>query len=113
MRKLAQPLLFVMVALAFVACNEKTTSIKSLLSDPGKYDGKTVRIAGEVQNSIGALGFGAYEVKDNTGTLPVVVQGGGAPSRGAHIGVEGTFRAAYTLGTESRAVIVEHKRVTR
>jgi hypothetical protein len=113
MRKLAQPLLFVMVALAFVACNEKTTSIKSLLSDPGKYDGKTVRIAGEVQNSIGALGFGAYEVKDNTGTLPVVVEGGGAPSRGARIGVEGTFRAAYTLGTESRAVIVEHKRVTR
>jgi hypothetical protein len=113
MRKVAKPLLFVMVALAFMACNTKTTSIKSLLADPGKYDGKTVRIAGEVQSSIGALGFGAYEVKDNTGSLPVVAEGGGAPSRGARVGVEGTFRAAYTLGTQSRAVIVEQKRVTQ
>src|ERR1700730_18647056 len=99
MRRLAKRLLFVGVALAFMACNTKTTSIKTLLSDPGKYDGQTVRIAGEVDQSIGALGFGAYEVKDATGTLPVVTQGGGAPARGTRVGVEGTFRAAYTLGT--------------
>jgi hypothetical protein len=113
MRRLAKRLLFVGVALAFMACNEKTTSISTLLSDPGKYDGKTVNIAGEVQGSIGALGFGAYEVKDGTGTIPVVTEGGGAPSRGARVGVEGTFRAAYTLGTMSRAVLVEKRRVSR
>ena len=113
MRRLAKRLLFVSVALAFMACNTKTTSIKTLLSDPGKYDGKTVRIAGDVDQSIGALGFGAYEVKDGTGTLPVVTQGGGAPARGSHVGVEGTFRAAYTLGTQSRAVLVEKRRVSQ
>jgi hypothetical protein len=113
MRRLPKALVFLSAALVFLACNEKTTSIKMLLSDPGKYDGHTVRIAGEVQQSIGALGYGAYEVKDGTGTLPVVTQGGGAPSRGARVGVEGTFRAAYTLGIESRAVIVEKRRVTR
>ncbi|MFN2571638.1 MAG: hypothetical protein ABR537_08515 [Gemmatimonadales bacterium] len=113
MRRLAKGLLFFGVVLAFTACNTKTTSIKTLLADPGKYDGHTVRIAGEVQQAIGALGFGAYEVKDETGTLPVVTQGGGAPARGAHVGVEGTFRAAYTLGVESRAVIVEKRRVSR
>jgi len=112
-RRFATPLLFVGVAIAFMACNEKTTSIQTLLSDPGKYDGKTVRIAGEVQNSIGALGYGAYELKDGTGTIPVVTEGGGAPSRGAQVGVEGTFRAAYTLGVDSRAVLVEKRRVTR
>ncbi|HJS43093.1 MAG TPA: hypothetical protein VJ755_06450 [Gemmatimonadales bacterium] len=112
MRTLAKPLIFVVMALAFLACNDKTTTINTLLSDPGKYDGQTVRIAGEVQSSIGALGFGAYEVNDKTGTLPVVTEGGGAPARGARVGVEGTFRAAYTLGTESRAVIVEKRRVT-
>ncbi|MGH7520477.1 MAG: hypothetical protein ACREMI_04280 [Gemmatimonadales bacterium] len=112
-RRLARPLLFCSVALAFTACNEKTTSIETLLSDPGKYDGQTVRIAGEVENSIGALGYGAYELKDGTGTLPVVTEGGGAPARGAKVGVEGTFRAAYTLGMESRAVVVEKRRVTR
>jgi hypothetical protein len=107
--------LFLVVALAVACagCNEKTTPISTLLSDPARYDGKTVRIAGEVEESIGALGYGAYQVKDATGTLPVVSQGGGAPTRGAKVGVEGTFRAAYTLGTSSRAVIVEQRRVAR
>ena len=113
MRRLAKGVLFFGTVLAFMACNEKTTSIKTLLSDPGKYDGHTVRIAGEVDKSIGALGFGAYEVKDATGTIPVVTEGGGAPSRGAKVGVEGTFRAAYTFGIESRAVVVEKRRVSR
>lgn len=113
MRRFATRLLFVGAALAFMACNEKTTRVQTLLSDPGKYDGQTVRIAGEVQNSIGILGLAAYELKDATGTIPVVTEGGGAPARGAKVGVEGTFRAAYTLGTESRAVVVEKRRVSR
>jgi hypothetical protein len=101
------------IALIVGACNEKTNKVKDLLADPGKYDGQTVRIAGDVQNSIGALGYGAYELNDGTGTLPIVTEGGGAPARGAKVGVEGTFRAAYTLGVESRAVVVEKRRVTR
>jgi len=113
MRGRVKRLLFVTIVLALAACNTKTTTIKTLLSDPGKYDGKTVRIAGEVQNTIGALGFGAYEVKDKTGTLPVVSEGRGVPARGTQVGVEGTFRAAFTLGTQSRAVIVEKNRVSR
>jgi len=113
MRKLAQSLAVLGVVLAFLSCNTKVTSIKNLLSDPGKYDGKTVAIRGQVQQSIGALGFGAYEVKDGTGTIPVVTQGGGAPARGTEVGIEGTFRAAYTLGVQSRAVLVEKKRVSR
>ena len=113
MRKFGSRLLLLSMVLAFAACKTKTTPIKTLLEDPGKYDGHTVRIAGEVQNSIGALGYGAYEVKDETGTLPVVAEGGGAPAKGAKVGVEGTFRAAYTLGLQSRAVIVERRRVTQ
>jgi hypothetical protein len=113
LRPFRKPLALAAVVLAFLGCNEKTTSIQTLLSDPGRYDGKVVRIAGEVQESIGALGYGAYQVKDATGQLPVVTQGGGAPSRGTQVGVEGTFRAAYTLGVESRAVIVEKRRVSR
>lgn len=113
MPRLAKPLLFLVVVLAFASCNAKTTPIKTLLSDPGTYDGKTVKIAGEVGQSIGALGFGAYEINDGTGTIPVVTQSGGAPSRGTRVGVEGTFRAAYTLGTSSRAVVVEKHRVSQ
>ena len=105
--------LLVIAALAMMSCNDKTTKVRDLLADPGKYDGHTVRIAGDVGNSIGALGYGAYELNDGTGTLPVVTEGGGAPARGAKVGVEGTFRAAYTLGVQSRAVVIEKRRVTR
>src|SRR3954465_10609358 len=106
MRRAAKGLLFVAAALALVACNEKTTSIQTLLSDPSKYDGKTVRVLGEVETSAGALGFGAYQIRDKTGTLPVVSKGGGAPTRGTQVVVEGTFQAAYTFGAQSGALLV-------
>ena len=93
------------------ACGD-VTPIKTLLDDPSRFDGKTVRVAGTVQSSIGALGYGAYELKDATGTIPVVSEGGGAPREGAEVGVEGTFRAAFTLGARSVAVVVEKKRYT-
>ena len=84
--------------------------IRQLLDDPSRYDGKTVRIAGQVKQSAGALGYGAYKIDDGTGTLTVVSQGGGAPRVGAKIGVEGTFRAAFTLGSQSGAVLLETRR---
>ena len=84
--------------------------IKTLLDDPARHEGKTVRIAGEVKGSMGALGYGAYRVSDGTGTLPVVSETGGAPRDGTRIGVEGTFRSAFTLGTETAAVLMETRR---
>ncbi len=96
--------------LVLAAC-PGATPIRDLLDDPNRYEGKTVRIAGEVTESIGALGVGGYEVDDGTGTLPVVVRGGGAPPRvGAKVGVEGTFRSAFTLGNLTVAALVEKNR---
>lgn len=89
-----------------------TTSIKTLLDDPAAHDKKTVRIAGDVTRSIGLLGYGAYEISDGTGTLPVVSQENGAPREGAKVGVEGEFRAAFTLGTRTAAVVIEKRRLT-
>jgi len=91
-------------------CKGSATPIKSLLDDPARFNGKTVRIAGEVKASIGIIGYGAYRVDDGTGSLQVVTQQGGAPREGARVGVEGTFRSAYTLGTETAAVVVEKRR---
>lgn len=85
--------------------------ITELLDDPGRYDGETVRIAGEVTESIGALGVGVYQIKDETGTLTVVTKAGnGVPRVGAKVGVEGEFRSAFTLGTRTVAVVIEEKR---
>jgi len=88
------------------------TSIKALLDDPTRFDKQTVRISGEVTHSLGILGYGAYEVDDGTGKLPVVTQENGAPRDGAKVGVEGEFRAAFTLGNTTVAAIVEKGRYT-
>ncbi|MEO5800165.1 MAG: hypothetical protein ABIZ70_04435 [Gemmatimonadales bacterium] len=90
------------------------TDIKKLLDDPSHYEGKSVRIAGEVTKAVGALGYGVYEVKDGTGSLTVVNQsGGGTPRVGATVGVEGTFRSAFTVGTRTIAVLLEKQHKTR
>jgi hypothetical protein len=89
-----------------------TTEIRTLLDDPARFDRTTVRIAGTVKSSIGVLGYGAYEVDDGTGTLPVVTSEGGAPREGAKVGVEGEFRSGFTLGAKTAAVVVEKRRYT-
>lgn len=99
-------------ALALAGCKGGATEIKTLLDDPSRFDKTTVRVAGTVGKSIGVLGYGAYEISDGTGTLPVVAQGGGAPREGAEVGVEGEFRAAFTLGERTAAVLMEKKRYT-
>jgi hypothetical protein len=98
--------------LLLAACPE-VKPIKELLDDPARFDGKTVSIAGEVTEAVGVLGYGAYQVKDATGTLTVVNEtGSGAPRVRAKVGVEGTFRSAFTLGTKSVAVLMEKRRKT-
>jgi hypothetical protein len=99
------------IGLVLLAACPDTTPIKELLDDPSRFDGKTVRIAGEVKESIGALGVGVYQIDDGTGTLTVVSKaGGGTPRVGAKVGVEGEFRSAFTLGTQSVATLIEQKR---
>jgi len=104
--------LIMLVAVGLGGCKTSVTPIKTLLDDPSRFDKQTVRIAGDVGEAIGVLGYGAYRVDDGTGRLLVVTKGGGAPRTGARVGVEGVFRAAFTLGTETAAVLEESKRYT-
>lgn len=100
----------VLLALMATAACRGTMSIGELLDDPGRYDGDTVKIKGEVTGSVGALGQGAYRLSDGTGTMNVLSRGGGAPREGAEVGVEGEFRSVFTLGDTSQAVILEERR---
>ena len=108
-------LLLAAIAAALIAasgCRGGVTPIKTLLDDPARFDGQVVRIAGEVGLSAGAFGYGAYQLNDGTGTLSVVSKGGGAPREGAKVGVDGTFKAVFTLGSQSAAVLMEKQRFT-
>ena len=102
---------FATIGLLLLAACPGVKPIRELLDDPSRFDGKTVRIAGEVRESIGALGVGVYQINDGTGTLTVVSKAGnGTPRVGATVGVEGEFRSAFTLGSLTGAVLVEQQR---
>ena len=100
-------------ALLLLAGCAGVTPIGELLDNPARYDGKTVRVRGEVRESAGGLGLGAYQVRDDTGTLTVVSETGGPPRTGSTIGVKGRFEALITLGSRSLAVLREESRDSR
>ncbi|HWN81443.1 MAG TPA: hypothetical protein VNM87_05065 [Candidatus Udaeobacter sp.] len=101
------------VLLSLASCSSHVTSIKDLMTDPGSFEGKTVQVNGEVTSNVGALGLGAYQVDDGTGTITVVTTKGGAPKEGAKVALEGKFRSGFTLGDKSAAVIMEESRKLR
>lgn len=99
------------VALLGACASTPTVEIGRLLDDPGRWDGERVRVKGEVRESIGALGQGAYRISDGSGTLNVVNRtGSGAPREGSRVGVEGVFESLFTFGDRSQAVLLERKR---
>ena len=113
MRTTARALLALAVlAAAAAGCHGEVglSRIGTLLDDPTHYDHQVVRIAGTVTHSVGLMGYGGYTVDDGTGSLTIVSNSNGAPRDGARVGVEGEFRSAFTMGTTSAAVLLEHQR---
>jgi hypothetical protein len=77
------------------------TKIADLTSDPARYRGKDVTIVGNVTESFGALGTGAYQVDDGTGKIWIIAQQTGVPSKGAHVQVTGRLMEGANIGGRS------------
>jgi hypothetical protein len=98
------------IALVLLAGCAGVTPISELLQNSTKYNGKTVRIRGEVKQAAGLLGRGAYQVNDSTGTLTVISETAAPPPTGTRTGVKGVFQSLFTLGSRSLAVLQEQSR---
>lgn len=108
-RKAGLIVLGAIFCLSLAACERE--KISDINADPGRYHGKVVDIAGEVTQSIGALGKGVYQISDGTGTLWVYSDTRGVPSRGAHVGVRGSVIPTFTfLGINYATVLKESDR---
>ncbi len=83
-------------ALALTACPSEAT-IGKLNSDPGRYRDKEVSVRGVVINSFGALGFGAYELDDETGRIWVLTETG-VPVKGSRVRAIGQYINGMTWG---------------
>ena len=76
--------------------------IGDLLQNPTAYQGKTVKLAGEVTNAvqIPLVGTRLYTVRDKTGEIAVVTYGD-LPPVGRHVVVRGMFSTVATFGLRS------------
>lgn len=82
--------LILLASLLFLTGCPRQTTINQLNGDPARYRNKEVMIVGTVTNSFGAVGFGAYELSDETGKIWVLTRRG-APSNGARVGAVGRY----------------------
>jgi hypothetical protein len=92
-------------SLILTACPQQT-SINQLNGDPARYRGKEILIIGNVTNSFGALGEGAYELNDDTGKIWVVTHRG-VPAKGARVGAVGRYLQGVNWGGRNLASALE------
>jgi len=97
--------LILAVVLLLTACPSQTT-ISKINADPGRYRNKEVAIVGNVTDSYGVLGNGAYEIDDGTGRLWVVTRRG-VPSRGARVGAKGHVYNGFQFGGRNFGTVLE------
>jgi hypothetical protein len=97
------------MAIFLAACDRK--KIADINADPGSFANKEVAIAGRVTQSIGVLSTGIYQIDDGTGSLWVLSESRGVPSKGALIGVKGRITPTLTfLGVNYATVMRETDR---
>ncbi len=100
------------ITVALVACTPLaqfgvgTTSIAAINSNPAGYE--TVFIRGEVLQSIGAFGRGAYQVSDGENTIWVVTEAG-LPSNSIRVTVEGEVVQGITIAGRNLGVTLREK----
>jgi hypothetical protein len=107
--KLALSALLVTSMLTLVGCMQ-SVRIGNLLADPSHWANRSVKVSGQVQNSMGLLGTGAYQVNDGTGSIWVISRGSGVPGRGARVDTQGhVFQGVNFLGRNFAVALREDK----
>src|SRR5689334_19688488 len=94
-KRIAYVIVLAIFGLAMAACERQ--KIGAIKADPGRFHNREVAVAGRVVQSVGALGKGVYEIDDGTGTLWVLSETRGVPSKGALVGVKGTITPTVTF----------------
>ncbi|MCC6294680.1 MAG: hypothetical protein IT164_18660 [Bryobacterales bacterium] len=94
--------------LALTGCG--SVKIRQLVHNPGRYQNRTVRIAGNVTRSTGALVAGAYQVDDGTGKITVLSMRP-IPPRGASVRVKGEFNSGLQILNRSFGNVIREQDV--
>jgi hypothetical protein len=99
------PWLFGIVLVAACA-SLLATKIGDIQKAPGRFDGRSVTIAGKVTGTHNLLVVKYYEVDDGTGKIAVVTDST-LPNEGDSVRVRGKVSQAFALGSAHLVVILE------
>jgi hypothetical protein len=96
----------ILIGVVFLTACPKQETISRINADPGRYRNKDVGIVGNVTDSYGVLGNGAYEIDDGTGRIWVVTTRG-VPSKGSRVGTKGKIYTGYSFGGRSFGTVLQ------
>lgn len=101
--------LILLFSLLLIGCNSLlSTPIKKILENPREFNGKPVRISGEVTEVFSLFVVRYFIVKDKTGEI-IVVTKRPLPKKGTDISVKGTVQEAFSIGDKQLIVILENE----
>ncbi len=105
-------LLVLLTTLLLTAC-PPSPSIAEIERNPGKYSGKEIVVRGNVDQTFGLLGSGAYRLNDGSGSIWVMSQNFGIPGRGANVRVAGTLVQGASLGGRNLGLALRQTRTAQ
>jgi hypothetical protein len=82
------------------------TPIKEIVSAPGPFEGKEIRIKGKVRDPIQLLGLRTFVLGDDTGEITVTTEGA-LPAAGSEAAVKGIVKSAVIVSGKSIGLRVE------
>jgi hypothetical protein len=106
-------LILVIVSTLLLTACPPSPSIAEIERNPGKYSGKEIVVHGNVDQTFGVLGTGAYRLNDGTGSIWIMSQGFGVPGRGANVHVAGTLVQGASLGGRNLGLALRQTRATK
>jgi hypothetical protein len=84
-----------------------SVKIRQVLNNPSRYQGREVRLSGEVTRATGIVVAGVYQIDDGTGKINVLSTRP-IPAKGAHVTVKGRMQGGINiLGTNIGSVLQE------
>ncbi|MGE5235190.1 MAG: OB-fold nucleic acid binding domain-containing protein [Acidobacteriota bacterium] len=95
-----------LVLLAISCSGLLATRIGEIKANPDRYNGRHVKVAGQVTRAVNMVFVKYFIVKDRTGQIAVVTEGE-LPKEGDSIAVRGRVNRAFAIGSTVLQVIVE------
>jgi hypothetical protein len=88
------------------------TPIRDIVAAPANFEGKEVKLKGQVKGIVRLPGLRAFTLQDETGQITVVTQGE-LPAANSDVTLKGSVRSAIIVGGQSLGLRVEETRRLR